>query len=235
MSDIAQRRLRAQRLTGEPFASPVEAVRWLGAVQSQDYGGAKWALGQRTRNATEAELDRLFDEGAILRTHVLRPTWHFVTPADIRWLLELTGPRVKTKLAGRLRELEIDDGDVKRATAAFTAALTGGQHLTRPELADVLGKAGIAVGGQRLPHLIMRAELDGLVISGPRRGSQFTYALLEERVPKAPPLERDEALGELARRYFQSHGPAQIPELCLVVGADRGSGANRARAGRRLP
>ena len=103
MLDIAARRLHAQRLTGEPFASAVDAVGWLGAVQSQDYAGAKWALGQRTRGATDAQLDRLFDEGAILRTHVMRPTWHFVLPEDIRWLLELTGPRVRNDLAARYR------------------------------------------------------------------------------------------------------------------------------------
>ena len=108
MPDIAARRLSAQHLTGEPFASAVEAVGWLGAVQSQDYAGAKWAVGQRTRGGTDADLDRVFDEGAILRTHVMRPTWHFVLPADIRWLLELTAPRVKAAMAPSNRQLEID-------------------------------------------------------------------------------------------------------------------------------
>src|SRR5204862_7977809 len=101
VADLAARRLRAQGLIGKPFASAVDAVRWLGAVQSQDYGGAKWALGQRTRGATDLELDRLFDEGAILRTHVMRPTWHFVLPEDIRWLQELTSARVVAGIAGR--------------------------------------------------------------------------------------------------------------------------------------
>ena len=123
MTDIATRRLRAQRLTGEPFATAVEAVRWLGAVQSQDFAGAKWALAQRTGGATEAELDQLFDDGAVLRTHVMRPTWHFVLPEDIRWLLELTAPRVRLGLAGRYRQLEIDEDVIARAGAAFAAAL----------------------------------------------------------------------------------------------------------------
>src|ERR1700682_298695 len=129
---IAARRLHTQRLTGEPFASAVDAVAWLAAVQAQDYTGAKWALGQRTRGATEADLDRLFDEGAILRTHVLRPTWHFVLPDDIRWLLELTGPRITRALAGRHRELELDAKVVARAGAAFAKALAGGRQLTPP-------------------------------------------------------------------------------------------------------
>jgi hypothetical protein len=209
VADIASRRLQNQRLTGEPFASAVEAVRWLGAVQSQDYAGAKWALGQRTRGATENELDRLFDEGAILRTHVMRPTWHFVLPEDIRWLLELTGPRIRLGLAARYRQLEIDEGVVARAGAAFTAALAGGRQLTRAELGKALRAAGISPEGQRLPHLLSAAELDGLLTSGPRQGKQFTYALLEERAPKARAPDHTEALAELTRRYFRSHGPAQ--------------------------
>jgi hypothetical protein len=213
MTDIATRRLHSQRLTGEPFASAVEAVRWLGAVQSQDYAGAKWALGQRTLGATEAELDRLFDEGAILRTHVMRPTWHFVLPSDIRWLLDLTGPRVRLGLAPRQRQLEIDEDVIARARAAFTAALAGGRHLTRPELGDVLRAAGISPDGQRLPHLLSAAELDGLLVSGPRHGKQFTYALLEGRAPRVRELDRTEALTELARRYFRSHGPAQVQDF----------------------
>src|ERR1051325_7205333 len=103
MNEIARRRLFAQRLAGEPLASPVEVVRWLCAVQSQDYGGAKWALAQRSRPISNVELDRAFDAGSILRTHVLRPTWHFVLPEDVRWLAELTGPRVQRGLAGRYR------------------------------------------------------------------------------------------------------------------------------------
>jgi len=201
VAEIASRRLRAQRLTGRPFTSAVEAVRWFGAMQSQDYAGAKWAIGQRTGGATDAGLDRLFDEGAILRTHVMRPTWHFVLAEDIGWLLQLTGPRVRAGLAGRYRQLEIDEQIIARANAAFTKTLAGGRHLTRSELGEVLREAGISPAGQRLPHLISAAELVGLIAGGPRRGKQFTYALLQERAPKAPALEHTEAVAELTRRY----------------------------------
>jgi len=210
---LAARRLHGQRLTGEPFPTAVEAVRWLGAVQSQDFAGAKWAVGQRTREATGAELDRLFDAGTILRTHVMRPTWHFVLPEDIRWLLELTGPRIRRGLAGRYRQLEITEDVIARAHAAISASLAGGRHLTRSELGEVLHAAGIAPDGQRLPHLLIAAELDGLIASGPRRGNQFTYALLAERAPRARVLPRTEALAELTRRYFRSHGPAQVQDF----------------------
>jgi len=210
---IAVRRLHAQRLIGKPFTSPIEAVRWLTAVQSQDYSGAKWALGQRSRATTDAELDHLFDEGAILRTHLMRPTWHFVLPEDIRWLLDLTGPRIRRGLAARYRELELDEQTLSRAGKAFSAALAGGGHLTRTELGEVLRVARISPEGQRLPHLLMHAELNGLIVSGPRRGKKFTYALLDERAPNARVMDRIEAIAELTRRYFRSHGPAQLQDF----------------------
>jgi hypothetical protein len=213
MQDLAVRRLRAQRLIGQPFPSPVDAVRRLTAVQSQDYAAAKWALGQRSRGATEAAIDRLFDSGEILRTHVLRPTWHFVLPEDIRWLLDLTAPRIRQGLVARHRQLELEGKTIARASAAFASALAGGRHLTRPELGGVLRAARISPEGQRLPHLIMLAELDGLIASGPRREKQFTYALLDERVLKSQNLDRDDAVADLTRRYFQSHGPAQLQDF----------------------
>ena len=213
VAGIAGRRLHTQRLTGKPFPSPVDAVRWLGAVQSQDYGGAKWALGQRSGGVTDADIDRLYDEGAILRTHVMRPTWHFVVPEDIRWLLQLTGPRIRRGLAARYRELELDDGTIARAAAAFRSALTGGGQMTRTELGGVLNAAHISPEGQRLPHLLSSAELEGLIVSGPRRGKQHTYALLDERAPKGRLFERAEAVAELTLRYFRSHGPAQVQDF----------------------
>jgi hypothetical protein len=218
VTTIAARRLHAHGLTGKPFASPVDALRALTAVQSQDYGGGKWALGLRTRGVTEAALDRLFDEGLILRTHVLRPTWHFVLPEDIRWLIQLTGPRIIRSLAGRHGELELDAKVISRASAAFAAALAGGGNLTRPELGAVLSKARISPEGQRLAHLLSHAELDGLLTSGPRHGKQHTYALLDERAPMARSLDRDEAVAELTLRYFKSHGPAQLVDFAWWSG-----------------
>jgi hypothetical protein len=213
MTDLAARRLRTQRLAGAPFASAEEAVRWLGAVQSQDYAGAKWALAMRTGDLTDADLDRLFDAGAILRTHVMRPTWHFVLPEDVRWLLELTAPRVKATMAHYDRQLGIDAALLRRSHAVLEAALRGGSYLTRTELAKALERSGIPASGQRLGHLVMHAELDAVIVSGPRRGRQFTYALLDERAPAARRLDRDEALAELTRRYFTGHGPAQVPDF----------------------
>ena len=213
MTTLAATRLRAQRLVGAPFRAPDDAVGWFGAVQSQDYPGAKWALGLRVKGATEAQVDRAYDEGKILRTHVLRPTWHFVLPQDIRWMLGLTGPKIRQGMSARHRQLQLDEKTIMRALHAFSKALAGAKQLTRAELGDRLRAAGIAPEGQRLPHLLMVGELAGLLTSGARRGKQHTFALLEERVPPAPVLDRDEAIAELTHRYFRSHGPAQLRDF----------------------
>ena len=212
-SDLARRRLINQRLVGGGFRTPVEAVSWFGAVQSQDYPGAKWALGQRMQGASDAALDRAFDAGEILRTHVLRPTWHFVAPADIRWMLALTGPRVHRAMSYYCRQNGLDAKTFARARPAIQRALKGGTHLTRNELVPPLKKAGIDAQGVRLGLLVMHEELDGIICSGPRHGKQFTYALLDERVPAAPALSRDEALTALTVRYFTSHGPATVRDF----------------------
>jgi hypothetical protein len=205
---IVGRRLCTQRLTGAGFVRPEDVVGWFGAVQAQDYGPAKWAVGGRTRHATDAALERAFAAGKILRTHVLRPTWHFVLPADIRWLLTATAARVQARSAYRYRQLGLDDATLRRTESLLVSALRGGDQLTRDEAAAMLTGAGVSVEGQRLPYILSNAELGALICSGARRGAQHTYVLLEERAPDARDLPRDEALAELARRFFTSHGPA---------------------------
>lgn len=212
-TDIIRRRLAQQRLTTGQMAAPAEVVAWLGAVQSQEYLEALWSLGLRVSDAREAAVERAFNEGRILRTHVMRPTWHFVAPADVRWLLELTGERVVAGMRSRYRQLELDAGQLAQSCDVIARALEGGRTLTRKELGAALESAGISTAGQRLPHLLMYAELNGVMVSGPRREKQITYALLDERVPPAPRLARDEALAELVRRYFTAHGPATVRDF----------------------
>jgi hypothetical protein len=233
--DLLRQRLANQHLSRPQFDQPVDMVARLGAVQAQDYAAAKWALGMRLTGATDASLDQAFNEGAILRTHVMRPTWHFVAPADIRWLLALTAPRVKPLLAAYDRQLHIDAALLKRSRDVFTTALQGGRQLTRAELEQALQAAGIKQSGQDLGHFVMHAELEALICSGPRRGKQFTYMLLEERVPPAPTLTRDEALRELTQRYFTSHGPAQVQDFVWWSGLTAADAKNGlALAGDRL-
>jgi hypothetical protein len=211
--DLIQQRLHNQLLSQTKFTQPSQVVAWLGAVQSQDYAGAKWALSLRTNSLTDAAIEQAFANGEILRTHVMRPTWHFVTPEDIRWMLALTAPRVLAAIAHMDRQLGLDKDVFKKSNAALTKALRGGKQLTRAELATVLQKAGVSTDGLRLGHLTAHAEIDGVICSGARRGKQHTYALLEERAPQARTLELDESLAELAKRYFRSHGPATIQDF----------------------
>ena len=230
-SDIPHLRLRNQRLIGAAGvapSSPEEVVGWLVAVQAQDYAGAKWALRLRMQAGTGDRIDQALEQGSILRTHLLRPTWHFVTPADIRWLLALNAPRIQAGNATMYRQQGLDAATLQRSQAALVKALEGGNQLTRLELRIALENAGIVTGeGLRLVYILMCAELEGVICSGGRRGRQFTYALLDERVPPARMLERPEALAELTWRYFLSRGPATLHDYVKWSGltiADARSG-----------
>jgi winged helix DNA-binding protein len=205
-------RLRNQRIAGTPPATAQAIVSWLGAVQAQEFGPAKWALGLRSNDITEPDVDRELNEGRILRTHILRPTWHFVSAADIRWMLSVSGPRVQAINAHYCKKLGAGARLVARAHKVFERALEG-RALTRVELSARLAKERISAAGQMLAHIVMHAELEGLVCSGPRRGKQSTYMLLDERAPRAKVPAREDALAELARRYFTSHGPAKVQDF----------------------
>ena len=215
---IKRQRMRRHRLVSAPFASATDVVDHFGAVQAQEFQWAFWGVGQRTARTTLADLEQLFNDGAILRTHVLRPTWHFVRPADIRWFLQLTGPRVHAANAYYYRRLELEDALFARSEELLTQALTGGKTLTRTELAGELERGGITASGQRLAYIAMHAELDGIICSGPRRGKQHTYIRLEDRVPPAPNLDRDDALKRLTERFFSGHGPATAPDFAWWSG-----------------
>jgi hypothetical protein len=223
--EILRLRLANQCLARQNATDPRAMVAHLGAVQSQDYPAALWALGVRLASAARESLQCAFNSGAILRTHVLRPTWHFVAPEDIRWMLALTAPRIKRAMASRDRELGLNDELVARSNRVIALALEGGKQLTRPEIRAALQAGGFAVAdGSVLSHLLSRAELDGVVCSGAVRGKQHTHALLEERAPRARVLDRDEAVAELVCRYFNSHGPATLNDFAWWSGLTVGDG-----------
>ena len=215
---VVRRRMAAQRLVGAPFATAAEAVASSGAVQAQEHAEALWSLGMRVADVTAADVEAASDRGEILRTHVLRPTWHFVAAADLRWLLRLTGERVERGTAGRRRELGLDDATLARCDETLTAVLADREPRTRRELGAALEAAGIDMAGQRLPHTLGHAELAGVIVSGPRRGKQHTYLLLEDRAPAAPQRTREEDVAELVRRYFTSHGPATLRDFAWWSG-----------------
>ena len=204
-----------QGITVPRFESAGAVVGWLGAMQAQEYDVAKWSLGQRTAAESDASVEQALADGRILRTHVLRPTWHFVLPADIRWLVELTAPRIRRAMAYYDRQLEIHGATLARSNRLIIDALERAGSLTRGELAKVLAIGGIEASGQRLGHLMFHAELGCLVCSGPRKGKQHTYALLERRAPSAMSLPADEALAALTRRFFTGHGPATPKDMAV--------------------
>lgn len=229
---IAQFRLECQQITHAGVQDPGDLVRRMGCVQAQDFAGAKWALAGRTPGVLEADIDRVFQEGKILRTHVLRPTWHFVSPADIRWMLHLSAPKIKALSQGLHRKLGIDASVLKRSKTVMGKALAGGKQLTRAQISLQLRKAKINTDDIRLGFLLMDAEVDGVICSGGREGKQFTYALLDERVPRTTGLDKETAIGELASRYFWTRGPATVYDFAwwsglTITQAQRGLEMNR--------
>jgi hypothetical protein len=213
--DIVRQRLVNQRLAGDAFATVADAVGWLGAVQAQEFAEAKWSLAERVGDCTDTDVEEAFSRGDIVRTHVLRPTWHFVTREDARWILRLTRPRVHALNAYWYRRAGLDDTVFARADEVFVRALAGGEPRTRTELAAGLAGVGIEAAGPRLAYLLMHAELDEIICNGPRRGRQHTYALFDDRVPLAADDHRpyETALDEFALRYFRSHGPATVRDF----------------------
>ncbi|MCB0572359.1 MAG: AlkZ family DNA glycosylase [Phaeodactylibacter sp.] len=230
-NEIAERRLFYQQMIATALQSPAELVAWFGAMQAQEYALSKWSLGLRLRHLTEASVEKSFADGHLLRIHLLRPTWHFVAAQDIRWLLRLTAPRVHAANAFMYRKLGLDAALFRRCNGLLADMLRGGRYLTRNAVNEVFRKHGIEAEGNRLAYIMMQAELDGLICSGPRKGKQLTYALLDERVPAGQDLGRDEAMSKLALRYFSSRGPATIKDFSAWSGltiADCRTGANLA-------
>lgn len=212
-SDIAKIRLFNQQITATSFTEPEEIVRWLGAMQAQDYPMAKWAVGLRIPGATEEKIEKAIARGKILRTHLMRPTWHFVAAEDIRWLIALSAPQLRSTSAATFRQFGLDADTRKRANDLIVKVLEGGKHLTRAEIMTELKNAHIDSDTYRASYLMFNAEIDGIVCSGAGRGKLQTYALLDERVPKTPELARDEAVARLTLRYFTSHAPATLKDF----------------------
>lgn len=218
MNALITRRLAAQHLLGNTPAPPAAAnpdqvVAWLGAVQAQEYPAGLWALGLRVPGTTEAHIESAIANRAIIRTWPMRGTLHFVAAADVHWMLRLLTPRVIARSAGRYRQLELDDKVFTRCRTCIVDALQGGKRLTRPEMYQLLERAGVATTGSRGLHILGHLAQQGLICFGPREGKQHTFVLLEEWVPRAGVLEGEEALAELALRYFTGHGPATLADF----------------------
>ena len=217
-TDIARRRLSSQRIDGEKFEKPEEVVRWLGAIQAQDYAQALWAVGLRLRSATVADVERAIADARIVRTWPMRGTIHFVPSEDVGWMLKLAASRMIARDGRRLEQLGLDEGVMERCGALFRDALGGGKRLPRPEMMRLLEDAGIRTDGQRGYHVLWYLSQVALICPGPMHDKQQTFVLLDEWVPHPRELSREESLAELAGRYFASHGPATVHDFARWTG-----------------
>lgn len=220
---LLAQRLATQHLTSAPV-EPVAVVRDAVAVQSQDAPLARWSIGMRS-GCDDSAVRAAIDAGRLLRTHVLRPTWHYVVPEDLRWLLALSGERIVRAMAARHRQLGITEAVLERAFAVLADVLAGGSALTRKQLHPLLPTTAFPAQGQVVAHLLMCAELRGLVCSGPLAGQEHTYALLDDIVPLGPQRDRgrsrEDLVRELTGRFFAGHGPATPRELARWASVTR--------------
>ena len=216
--NMVRRRMGNQQLAGPVFDDPAAVVRWMGAVQAQDYLGGLWAVGLRTRGATEASVEAAIARREFVRTWPMRGTLHFVSASDVRWMSQLLAPRVITSAASRHRQLELDGKVFNRAARVLERALAAGSCVRRDAIYQLWDAAGISTRDSRGLHILGYLAMTGLICFGPRAGKQQTFALLDEWLRPTSPLHRDEALGELARRYFTSHGPATVHDFAWWSG-----------------
>lgn len=210
---IANLRLENLHLSGGKYKNPTDLVSYMGALQAQDYYMSKWAAGIRIKEIGEKEIQATLDKGEILRTHLLRPTWHLVASKNIYWLKNLSAARIKSALSSRDKELELNEKIYSKSLKIMEGLLSNGRHLTAKEISLELQKKKIDTGNNRASHIFIRGEIEGLICSGVLKENQQTYALLSERVPHKYELSKAESIIKLAELYFTSRGPASLQDF----------------------
>lgn len=231
---IAHQRLFNQRIDGEKFKKPEEVVRWMGAMQAQDYLQSLWAIGLRMQSVTVADIEQAIADRKILRTWPMRGTIHFVPPEDAKWMLKLSAVRMLARDKRRREQLELDETIIEHSQKLFHDALKGGKQLSRLNMMKLLADAGINPEGQRGYHLLWYMAQTGLICFGPIEDKQQTFVLLDEWVPTSRQLSREESLAVLAERYVVSHGPATLYDFAGWAGltvTDAKAGLEAAKSG----
>lgn len=217
LTELSSYRLVSQQFSGSRFKKPSELLSWSGPFQGQEYALTKWSFALRIPGLDESVFEEEFNNGSILRTHLMRATWHFVHTEDIRWILQLTSPRIDAINSFMYRKLELDDAVFRKSAEILRNSLAGRQ-LTRSEISDILEKNKIAASGMRLGYILMKAEIDGVICSGGRQGKHFTYALTDDRSPLSSTKDPEEALALLTKKYFRARGPATINDFAIWSG-----------------
>lgn len=212
-TELLHIRLYNQLLASHHLKEPNEVVSWMGAMQSQSLDLAKWAIGARLENKTVKDIDEALNTGKIIRTHILRPTWHFVSAEDMHWMFYLSNPRLKPIYRSYCKTLGADETFICRAVPFLEKALLDGKHLTKQEISDILRTHDITLDNNHLNLVISYAEMEGILVNGRLKGNKQTFTLFEEWVPRKQTLHREEALEQLARRYFTSHAPATLNDF----------------------
>jgi Winged helix DNA-binding domain len=224
--NISGVRMVSQQFCGTSIKTGSDMVSWFGAVQGQEYTLTKWALGLRLPHLKEDDIEKEFNAGKLLRTHLMRSTWHIVHADDIRWILQLTAPRVEAINAFMYKTLELDSAQFRKSNKVIAGLLKERHHQTRKEINEFLKRNRIIAEGHRLAYILMKAEIEGIICSGPRHGNQFTYALLDERTPGARTKDRDAALADFTRKYFRGRGPATVHDFATWSGLTMGDCRN---------
>ena len=213
LQEVALLRLAAQRIVGPKAGTAVEAVRWLTAVQAQDFNGALTSVALRTASRRRTDVEEALDAGEVVRSWPMRGTLHLLAAEDLPWMLRLLAPRVVAATVGRRTGLGLTTSQLEQAREVAQRALSGGGRLRRTDLYAVWEDAGLATTGQRGVHMVSFLAMTGTLAFGPTNGGEQLIVLVDEWVPRPRALEGEGALGELARRYFRSHGPATIADL----------------------
>ncbi len=210
--DLLDERLLNQRISSQVPASPEKVVSELGAVQAQDYPASLWAIGLRSKSA-KSDVEAVAARGGIARSWLNRGTLHFARSSDIRWMLKLFSPRLVRTAEARDRHLGLTDQTVAKTRALFRKALQGGRRLTRTEMYQVMAKGGVPASNNLGYHMLYRAAWDGVICFGPHSGKEPTFVLADEWLTDSPLFDRDQAVTELAARYYSSHGPATVKDF----------------------
>jgi hypothetical protein len=212
-NEISSIRLLNQQIVDPQFERIQDLIEWMGAMQAQVFNMMRWAVGIRMSEATDQSIKESFNKGEIIRTHLLRPTWHLVSSNDFFWILELTRAHLKPRMRSRQNQLELTAPLLNQCKTIVEKRLENGDHLTREEIMILLENSGISTSGQRAAHIMMDCELDGIVCSGALKDKKQTYALAAERVQVKNSFTREESLYKLAQKYFTSHGPASLKDF----------------------